>query len=61
MLDSGGMIIPKQLIIDQPNCTDKALPWSLELYMMVHWSTRKHTLANQDSMCYDSLETAVSS
>ena len=39
MLDSGGMIIPKQLIVDQPNGTDKALPWSLELYMMVNKKT----------------------
>ena len=35
MLDSTGTTLPEEIVIDKPDGSDKAMPWTLELYMVV--------------------------
>ena len=35
MLYSTGTTIPEEIVIDKPDGSDKAMPWTLELYMVV--------------------------
>ena len=36
MLDGSGTAIPEDIVLDQPDGTDKKLPWTLELYLTVN-------------------------
>ena len=36
LLDGGGTIVADEIVMDQPDGTDKSFPWTLDLYAMVN-------------------------